>query len=193
MSQGWLRARKLTPADLETAPVPPDLLANPATELTVAGHLAVMLPMFAVYAAQSSGSHLGPIGGLLGQELPEEVGAWEGEPTDLIALLDMTRPEATTLTLRHRSATYDEAKLRGFGAFALEQMGSAFAIDLGEHWDREDVPEADVPEAERRMTKRGLTLHIVGRPEILCNPEGAATAVRLTFQARVSAVYTPKI
>lgn len=187
MSQGWLRARKLTPADLETAPVPSGLLADPATESMVAGHLAVMLPMFAVYAAQTSGTHLGPIADLLGQELPEEVGTWEGEPTDFVALLDMTRPEATTLTLRHRSATFDEAKLRGFGTFTLEQMGPAFTIDMGEHWDRENVPEE-----ERRMTRRELTLRVVGRPELLAAAEGRATAVRLTFQARLAVVYVPE-
>lgn len=141
MSIGWLRARKLTPADLERAPVPSGLLADPTTESTVAGHLSATLPMFAVYAARSSASHLGPIAELLGQELPEEIGTWEGEPTDFVALLDMSSPEATTLMLRHRSATYDEAKLRGIGTYALEQMGSAFTIDMGEHWDPEDGPE----------------------------------------------------
>ena len=186
MTRSPLRARNPTPADFETAPVPEGLLEDPATESTVAGHLALILPMFAFYAARSSGSHLGPIADLLGRDLPEEVGRWEGEPTDHVALLDMSVPEATTLTLRHRSATFDDAKLRGIGTFVLEQMGVAFSLDLGEHWDREEGPDA-----ERRLTRRELTLHVVGRPELLRDPEGAATAVRLTFGARLSAVYAP--
>jgi hypothetical protein len=100
----------------------------------------------------------------------------------------MSQPEASTLTLRHRSATYDEAKLRGVGTFALKQMGVAFSIDMGEHGSHQDGPQK-----ERRLISRELTLRIVGRPELLCNAEGAAMAVRLTFQARLSAVYTPEV
>jgi hypothetical protein len=129
---------------------------------------------------------MGPLGSLLGQDLPEEVGRWEGEPTDLIAWLDMSQPDATTLTLRHRSATFDETRLRAFGAFALKQIGPAFQIDLADASRRERRPAG-----EQGSIRCELLLRIVGRPEILRTTPAEACAVQLTFQASLSAVYLP--